>query len=89
VHTLAVNRDGLRESLGLEVVTSEGGAALPGFMRKLLTVVPNAARDFVATMVRSIFANPTASGSESRRPHRRPTRRPLPRAGGAARGSRP
>ena len=101
VHAVAVNREGYRESLGLEVVTSEDGAAwlaflrslvarglagvclvtsdahpglvdaiaatLPGaswqrcrthFMRNLLTRVPKAAQDFVATIVRSIFAQP-------------------------------
>jgi putative transposase len=101
VHAVAVNRDGLRESLGLDVVTAEDGAAwlaflrslvarglagvklvtsdshpglvdaiaatLPGacwqrcrkqFMRNLLTRVPKSAQSFVATMVRSIFAQP-------------------------------
>src|SRR5438876_8961224 len=103
VHAVAVNRDGFRESLGLDVVTSEDGAAwlaflrslvarglagvrlvtsdahpglvdaiaatLPGaswqrcrthFMRNLLTRVPKAAQGFVATMVRTIFAQPDA-----------------------------
>jgi putative transposase len=103
VHAVAVNRDGFRESLGLDVVTSEDGAAwlaflrsliarglagvrlvtsdahpglvdaiaatLPGaswqrcrthFMRNLLTRVPKSAQAFVATMVRSIFAQPDA-----------------------------
>lgn len=103
VHAVAVNADGFRESLGLDVVTSEDGAAwlaflrslvarglagvklvtsdahpglvdavaatLPGaawqrcrthFMRNLLIRVPKAAQDFVATMVRSIFAQPDA-----------------------------
>jgi putative transposase len=103
VHAVAVNADGLRESLGLDVVTSEDGAAwlaflrsliarglagvklvtsdahpglvdgiaatLPGaswqrcrthFMRNLLTRVPKSAQSFVATMVRSIFAQPDA-----------------------------
>jgi putative transposase len=103
VHAVAVNRDGFRESLGLDVVTQEDGAAwlaflrslvarglssvrlvtsdahpglvdaiaatLPGaswqrcrthFMRNLLTRVPKAAQSFVATMVRSIFAQPDA-----------------------------
>ncbi|MGH2988980.1 MAG: IS256 family transposase, partial [Solirubrobacterales bacterium] len=103
VHAVAVNRDGFRESLGLDVVTSEDGAAwlaflrslvarglagvklvtsdahpglvdaiaatLPGaswqrcrthFMRNLLTRVPKSAQSFVATMVRSIFAQPDA-----------------------------
>jgi putative transposase len=101
VHAVAVNTEGFRESLGLDVVTSEDGAAslaflrslvarglagvklvtsdahpglvdaiaatLPGaawqrcrthFMRNLLTRVPKAAQGFVATMVRSIFAQP-------------------------------
>jgi putative transposase len=101
VHAVAVNRDGYRESLGLDVVTSEDGAAWlaflrslvarglqgvklvtsdahPGlvdaiaatlkgaswqrcrthFMRNLLTRVPKSAQSFVATMVRSIFAQP-------------------------------
>src|SRR5712691_11348891 len=101
VHAVAVNRDGFRESLGLDVVTAEDGAAwlafmrglvarglqgvklassdahpglvdaiaatLPGaswqrcrthFMRNLLTRVPKNAQSFVATMVRSIFAQP-------------------------------
>jgi putative transposase len=103
VHAVAVNREGYRESLGLDVVTSEDGAAwlaflrslvarglagvrlvtsdahpglvdaiastLPGagwqrcrthFMRNLLTRVPKSAQSFVATMVRSIFAQPDA-----------------------------
>ncbi len=103
VHAVAVSRDGFRESLGLDVVTSEDGAAwlaflrslvarglagvklvtsdahpglvdaiaatLPGacwqrcrthFMRNLLTRVPKSAQSFVATMVRSIFAQPDA-----------------------------
>jgi putative transposase len=101
VHAVAVNAEGFRESLGLDVVTSEDGAAwlaflrslvargltgvklvtsdahpglvdaiaatLPGaswqrcrthFMRNLLTRVPRSAQSFVATMVRSIFAQP-------------------------------
>ena len=103
VHAVAVNADGYRESLGLDVVTSEDGAAwlaflrslvarglsgvklvtsdahpglvdaiaatLPGAawqrcrthcMRNLLTRVPKAAQGFVATMVRTIFAQPDA-----------------------------
>jgi transposase-like protein len=103
VHAVAVNRDGFRESLGLDVVTSEDGAGwlaflrsllarglsgvklvtsdahpglvdaiaatLPGaawqrcrthFMHNLLTRVPKSAQSFVATMVRSIFAQPDA-----------------------------
>jgi putative transposase len=103
VHAVAVNAAGFRESLGLDVVTSEDGAAwlaflrslvarglagvrlvtsdahpglvdaiaatLPGaswqrcrthFMRNLLTRVPKSAQSFVATMVRSIFAQPDA-----------------------------
>ena len=101
VHAVGVNKDGFRESLGLDVVTSEDGAAwlaflrslvarglsgvrlvtsdahpglvdaiaatLPGaawqrcrthFMRNLLTRVPKSAQGFVATMVRTIFAQP-------------------------------
>jgi putative transposase len=103
VHAVAVNAAGFRESLGLDVVTSEDGAAwlaflrslvarglagvklvtsdahpglvdgiaatLPGaswqrcrthFMRNLLTRVPKGAQSFVATMVRSTFAQPDA-----------------------------
>jgi putative transposase len=103
VHAVAVNAEGFRESLGLDVVTSEDGAAwlaflrglvarglqgvrlctsdahpglvdaiaatLPGttwqrcrthFMRNLLTRVPKSAQSFVATMVRTIFAQPDA-----------------------------
>jgi len=99
VHAVGVNRDGFRESLGLDVVTSEDGAAwlaflrslvarglsdvrlvtsdahpglvdaiaatLPGAawqrcrthaMRNLLIRVPKSAQSFVATMVRTIFA---------------------------------
>jgi len=100
---VAVNRDGYRESLGLDVVTSEDGSAwtaflrglvarglagvrlvtsdahpglvdaiaatLPGaawqrcrthFVRNLQTRVPKAAQTLVATIVRSIFAQPDA-----------------------------
>jgi len=103
VHAVGVNRDGFRESLGLDVVTSEDGAAwlaflrslvarglagvklvtsdahpglvdaiaatLPGAawqrcrthaMRNLLTRVPKSAQSFVATMVRTVFAQPDA-----------------------------
>src|SRR5437867_1631333 len=103
VHAVAVNRDGFRESLGLDVVTSEDGAAwlaflrslvarglsgvkltssdahpglvdaiaatLPGaggqrcrtrFLRDLLTRVPKSAQSFVATLVRTIVAQPDA-----------------------------
>jgi putative transposase len=112
VHAVAVNRDGFRESLGLDVVTSEDGAAwvaflrsllarglagvtlvtsdahpglvdaiaatLPGaswqrcrthFIRNLLTRVPKSAQSFVATMVRTIFAQPDADSV--REQHRR------------------
>src|SRR3954465_9308517 len=104
VHAVGVNRDGFRESLGLDVVTAEDGAAWlafvrglvarglagvklvssdapPGlvdaiaasltgaawqrcrthFMRNLLTRVPQSAQSFVATMVRTIFAQPDAA----------------------------
>jgi putative transposase len=103
VHAVAVNHEGFRESLGLDVVTGEDGAAwlaflrslvarglagvrlvtsdahpglvdaiaatLPGAawqrcrthaMRNLLTRVPKSAQSFVATMVRTIFAQPDA-----------------------------
>ena len=104
VDAVGVNKDGFRESLGLDVVTAEDGAAwlafmrglvarglagvklassdahpglvdaiaatLPGaswqrcrthFMRNLLTRVPKSAQGFVATMVRTIFAQPDAA----------------------------
>jgi putative transposase len=103
VHAVGVNRDGYRESLGLDVVTSEDGAAWLAFLRSLvarglagvrlvtsdahpglvdaiaatlpgaawqrcrthatrniLTRVPKSAQSFVATMVRTIFAQPDA-----------------------------
>jgi transposase-like protein len=104
VHAVGVNCEGFRESLGLDVVTAEDGAAWlayvrglvarglagvklvssdahPGlvdaiaatltgaawqrcrthFMRNLLTRVPKSAQGFVATMVRTIFAQPDAA----------------------------
>jgi transposase-like protein len=107
VHAVGVNKDGFRESLGLDVVTAEDGAAWlayirglvarglagvklvssdahPGlvdaiastltgaawqrcrthFMRNLLTRVPKSAQGFVATMVRTIFAQPDATTVE-------------------------
>ena len=112
VHAVGVNKEGFRESLGLDVVTAEDGAAwlaflrsllarglsgvklvssdahpglvdaiaatLPGaswqrcrthFMRNLLTRVPKSAQSFVATMVRTIFAQPDAD--TVREQHRR------------------
>jgi putative transposase len=112
VHAVAVNKDGFRESLGLDVVTAEDGAAwlaflrslvarglggvrlvtsdahpglvdaiaatLPGaswqrcrthFLRNLLTRVPKSAQSFVATMVRTIFAQPDAATVQEQ--HRR------------------
>src|SRR5204863_1322147 len=36
VHAVAVNRDGVRESLGVDVVTSEDGAAWLAFLRSLV-----------------------------------------------------
>jgi transposase-like protein len=112
VHAVGVNKDGFRESLGLDVVTAEDGAAwlafmrglvarglsgvklassdahpglvdaiaatLPGaswqrcrthFMRNLLTRVPKNAQSFVATMVRTIFAQPDADTVQEQ--HRR------------------
>jgi putative transposase len=103
VHAVAVSADGYRESLGLDVCTSEDGAAwtaflrglvarglsgvqmvtsdahaglvdaiaatLPGaswqrsrthFVRNLQTRVPKSAQSLVATLVRSIFAQPDA-----------------------------
>ena len=100
-HATAVNAEGVRESLGLDIVTQEDGAAwlgflrglvarglsgvqlvtsdshpglidairstLPGaswqrcrthFMRNLLTRVPKQAQPAVATLVRSIYAQP-------------------------------
>jgi transposase-like protein len=103
IHAVAVNGEGYRESLGLDVVTAEDGSAwtaflrgliarglqgvrlvtsdahpglvdaiaatLPGaawqrcrthFVRNLQTRVPKAAQSLVATLVRSIFAQPDA-----------------------------
>jgi putative transposase len=112
VHAVGVNGDGFRESLGLDVVTAEDGAAwlaflrslvarglagvklvtsdahpglvdaiaatMPGAcwqrcrthtMRNLLTRVPKSAQSFVATMVRTIFAQPDAQSVHEQ--HRR------------------
>ena len=112
VHAVAVNGEGFRGSLGLDVVTSEDGAAwlaflrglvarglagvklvtsdahpglvdaiqatLPGAswqrcrthaMRNLLTRVHKSAQSFVATMVRTIFAQPDAESVHEQ--HRR------------------
>jgi len=103
VHAVGVNAEGVRESLGLDLITSEDGAGwtaflrglvarglagvalvtsdahpglvdaiaatLPGaswqrcrthFMRNLLCRVPKATQPAVATLVRSIFAQPDA-----------------------------
>jgi putative transposase len=40
VHAVAVNRDGSRESLGLNVVTQEDGAAWLAFLRSLVAPSP-------------------------------------------------
>lgn len=104
VHAVGVNADGVRESLGLDLITSEDGAGwtaflrglvarglggvalvtsdahsglvdaiaatLPGaswqrcrthFVRNLLCRVPKSAQPFVATLVRSTFAQPDAA----------------------------
>ena len=39
VHGVAVNRDGYRESLGLDVVTAEDGAASTAFLRGLVDAI--------------------------------------------------
>lgn len=105
VHAVGVSADGRRESLGMDLITTEDGAGwtaflrslvarglagvvlvtsdahqglvdavaatLPGaswqrcrthFMRNLLCRVPKSAQPAVATMVRSIFAQPDADG---------------------------
>lgn len=40
MHAVAVTRDGFRESLGLDVVTSEDGAAWLAFLRSLVARRP-------------------------------------------------
>jgi putative transposase len=43
VHAVAVNRDGFRESLGPDVVTSEDGSAWLAFLRSLVALAASAA----------------------------------------------
>ncbi len=60
------------------------------FMRNLLTRVPKSAQGFVATMVRTIFAQPDADDrARAARAGSSTSSRALPRSGGAARRGRP
>lgn len=59
---LAISDDhkGLRQALAAELPGSSWQRCRTHFMRNLLTKVPKSAQDFVASMVRSIFAQPSA-----------------------------
>ena len=50
VHAVGVNRDGFRESLGLDVVTSEDGAAWCSKVPKLAAIMDEAETDVLAYM---------------------------------------
>src|SRR6266536_3586139 len=81
VHAVAVNRDGFRESLGLDVVTSEDGAAWLAFLRSLVARglggvrlvtsdahpgLVDAARRQLATLPHALHAQPLDAGAEER-----------------------
>lgn len=59
---LAISDDhkGLRQALAAELPGSSWQRCRTHFMRNLLTKVPKSAQDFVASMVRSIFVQPSA-----------------------------
>jgi transposase-like protein len=59
---LAISDDhkGLRQALAAELPGSSWQRCRTHFMRNLLTKVPKSAQDFVASMVRSVFVQPSA-----------------------------
>ena len=68
VHAVGVNRDGFRESLGLDVVTAEDGAAWLAFVRGLvargLAGVPASRPAFApSSKVRLFHLSPTTFGA--------------------------
>jgi transposase-like protein len=79
VHAVGVNRDGFRESLGLDVVTAEDGAAWLAFVRGLvargLTGVKLVSSDAHSGLVDAIAAAQHCSETEPRPDQARPSKK--------------